>query len=83
MAYRPEFVPGHFVHKGSLEEVMSESSAMKTATDSLADSEIYKELADDMDGFIKFYELERQKELEREAELAEQAGSTKNTMTQA
>lgn len=48
--------PGHYTLRGNLEEVMSESSAMKTATESVADSAIYKELANDMSGFIKFLE---------------------------
>ena len=76
MEYRPEFMPGHFAHKGSLEEVMSENSTMRTATESLADSDIYHELADDMDGFVKFYEKEREKELENEANKSEMGAST-------
>ena len=39
---------------------------MRTATESIADSAIYNELASDMDGFARFYELERQKQIERE-----------------
>lgn len=58
MEYRPEFRLGHFKHKGTLEDVESESDIV-TATESIADSDIYNELADDMDGFVKFYEHER------------------------
>ena len=70
MSFRPEFMPGHFVHKGSLESVMSESSAMRTATESIADSHIYNELASDMSGFARFYEKERQKEIAKEDKYA-------------
>ena len=82
MAFRPEFMTGHFVHKGSLEEVMSESSAMRTATESIVDSHIYNELASDLSGFAKFYEKERKKEIERE--IAENKREPEKTnMTQA
>ena len=83
MSFRPEFMPGHFVHKGSLESVMSESSAMRTATESIADSHIYNELASDMSGFARFYEKERQKEIERdEAEQKREPAKTNMTPAQ-
>ena len=82
MSFRPEFMPGHFVHKGSLEEVLSDSSAMRTHTESIADSAIYHELASDMSGFAKFYEKERQRQIERE-EAEQKREPAKTNMTQA
>jgi len=54
-------LPGYFTHKGSLEEIASENSALKTHTDSLADSSIYNELIEDMEGFMQYYEKDKKK----------------------
>ena len=71
--------PNQFMHKGSLEEIHSDSSAMRTATESIADSSIYKELADDMDGFLKFVEKQQKRE-EEIKKLEQQQISMESTM---
>lgn len=82
MKFRPELNPEHFKHKGCLEEVMSDSSAMRTVTESIADSNIYNELASDMSGFAKMYEKERRRLQEKE-ELEREADPSKAKMTPA
>ena len=49
------------MQKSSLEEMVSERSTFKTETESIANSSIYKEIIQDMDGFAQYYERERKK----------------------
>ena len=49
------------MQKSTLEEVVSDRSTFKTETESIANSSIYKEIIQDMDGFAQYYERERRK----------------------
>ena len=52
--------PGNFINKSSLEEVISENSAL-TQTESIANSSIYNEIIQDINGFEQYYQREQKK----------------------